>query len=799
LKVSILEHAFDPSPQVVEVSWAEFVSSLKEPEFRVEKLRGPLFSPTEFSGGKKQEHARLVHFGVLDLDDLTPDQMIGAMRVAALYDSFAYTTWSQPEASPSGLFRARLLVRFSRACVPSEWPAVWARFAAQFGNSHDVCKDATRCYFAPALPVGFDWAWQCWEHSTGAAWDVDAALKQPIPASAIAAQAKTYVSSDPVPPDALPALAARLAKRADPYAARMGSLLKEALNGHSIAEDGSRNNTLFEVAGLLARNFPLGSPAALAGFFATCLDRMSEEAPECPTLENFAGMISRCQQKEHLNRETKRAEGPTARASKISVAFCGERAQPYTDQELEHWLGPEADRASSWILRYGQHFWLFFNGSYSPAYSVRDYANVCEQTLAPAPIELHETDKHGNTSIKRFDRLVSQYGRTIQGVEQDLRAQKSYLDVKRNVLVEAPCPLAVQEGVYDSEVAEWLSLLGGSKHEALLEWLAAVTLLDQAAPALYFMGGPGTGKSLLALGLARLWGQSPTELAQVMSGYNSALLECPLVFADESIPTDFRGNPRTEELRRLITATQFSLTRKYMPDSKLKGAARFMLAANNLKLISRNEDLTTEDAQALAERFLFIAPNPEAKAWFELRGGSAGVTRTGFVERIAKHVLYLRQSVSLPEGSRLAVPGNAAELLRRMQSGSGLRWSILFWIHSFLRNPQKHLMSRGAMPPACLVRAGELWLQLGTLTESWEHYLGGERAPSQERAHAAVKGLLEPKRAAEYKPRFAGTQVRYLRLDLAHLVAWCQQEGESEDLAELLTRDTEKLQSAALN
>lgn len=797
MKVSIFAHAFDPNPEVIECSWSEFVATLKEPEYRAEKLRGPLFSPTEFVGGKKQEHAKLVHFGVLDVDDASPDQMMAAMRLAAQYDSFAYTTWRQPEASQQGLFRARMLVRFSRPCVPAEWPAVWARFAAQFGNSHDVCKDATRLYFSPALPIGCDWAWQCWEHSTGVAWDVDEALKMPIPASAIAAQAKTYVSNDPVPPDALPGLAARLAKRADPYAARMGGLLKEALNGHSIASAGSRNTTLFEVAGLLAKNFPLASPQALAEFFSVSLDRMAEEAPGAPTAIDFAGMISRCQAREHLNRETKRAEGPTARANKISIAFCGERAQPYTEAEIEAW----GVQNSQWILRKGAWFWLFFNGTYSEAYAVKDYANVVEQTLSPAPIELHEVDKNGNSSIKRFEKLVSQYGTVLNGVEQDLRAQKSFLDTKRNVLVEAPCPLRELEPVHDPEVAEWLTLLGGSKHQALLEWLAASTRLDLAAPALYLYGAPQAGKTLLALGLAALWGKEPTGLSQVMGGFNQALLECPLVLADEKIPCDFRGNPRTEELRELITATGFPLTRKFLPDSRVKGAARFVLTANNLKLISRNEDLTPEDAQALADRFLFVSPKADTRDWFEARGGLKWSLRVGFVERIAKHVLWLRDHVALPEGSRLAVPGNALELLHRMQSGSGLRWSILFWVHSFLRDAQRHLVRRGAAGSACVVRGGQVWLSLPALVESWDHYLAGERVPRQESVHAAVKGLLATAREARYRPRIAGVQVRYSQLELEHLRSWCTQEDEDmPDLAvDLGMPSTIPAQAAAPN
>src|SRR5690606_19425682 len=105
-------------------------------------------------------------------------------------------------------------------------------------------------------------------------------------------------------------------------------------------------------------------------------------------------------------------------------------------------------------------------------------------------------------------------------------------------------------------------LFAGAKYGLLEQGISWVTDLDQACMALYLDGVAGTGKSLLAKGLAQLWSDAPTTLDQAMGGFNDGLVSCPLVFADETLPKDSRGNTRTEDLREFVQADRRPLRRK---------------------------------------------------------------------------------------------------------------------------------------------------------------------------------------------------------------------------------------------
>jgi hypothetical protein len=271
-----------------------------------------------------------------------------------------------------------------------------------------------------------------------------------------------------------------------------------------------------------------------------------------------------------------------------------------------------------------------------------------------------------------------------------------------------------------------------------------------------------------------------------------------LVLADEQVPESWNGAPRTEELRELIASTEFSLNRKFQDLVTCKGALRIILCANNLKLISSREEFTPEDAQALADRFLFVVPDPAARDWLQARGGFRFTSSWVEGDRIARHALWLKAQAEnhtrpIKPGARFIVPGDANELLAQMRAGSGLRWSILYWIDSFLRDPKVHFQARGGRSSAVLVKDREIWVAPRLLLDGWTHYLLGEKAPTQERLASAMRGLLVPAREARYQPNDGRKDgARYQKLDLAQLLAWYEMtHAELEELASFLEHDTE--------
>lgn len=310
--ISVTSSARDASPTWHEMPWSDVLDLLSEytygPPGNAGKTAQPLFSPTRFEGGKKKEHAREIHFGVLDLDDVTPEAFTAALTKASPYASFAFTTWSQPEAHAQGLVRGRLLVPFDRPATPAEWPGVHAALVHEFGGSADPkCKDPTRMYFVPSLPIGSEaYAWT-WRSPGTAVWTVHAIAAHPGAAPLV--MAPTTAATDPADRAAILKLAQRLARRDDPWPRRWGNLLIRGLDGWSLAEYGSRDDVLYELAGVIAREFPAMAPMGIASLFQGAISNMRETHPEgAPSVESFADQIRRQQDPVRAEHDAKRIQ-----------------------------------------------------------------------------------------------------------------------------------------------------------------------------------------------------------------------------------------------------------------------------------------------------------------------------------------------------------------------------------------------------------------------------------------------------------------------------------------------------------
>jgi hypothetical protein len=204
---------------------------------------------------------------------------------------------------------------------------------------------------------------------------------------------------------------------------------------------------------------------------------------------------------------------------------------------------------------------------------------------------------------KTLTELVDEYGTVADHVVIDLAAQQSHYDDKTRTLHYSTCPMREIEPRYVKEVDEWLTLWENASR--LKDWLAVSMLISRPCAALYVEGTKGAGKSLIAMGVSRLWTEhGPSLLKNVIGSWNDDLLKCPIVFADEVLPDSLRRGGNSGTLRSFIQETKRSLTVKHMPNRQMVGAARLILAANNESLLETDEHLTTEDIAAIAERYL---------------------------------------------------------------------------------------------------------------------------------------------------------------------------------------------------
>lgn len=844
IRFSTLTNAFDAHPVNHALEWPQLLDALSAYVYRSVKEDGPLVSPATFLPSaepckchgqpglvrKLKTCVEAVHFLALDFDDVPADKVTEILKRLEPYQALTYTTWKQPEASAKGLMRFRAMLPMARSCSAAEWPIVYRCAVRDFGASalDESCKDPNRFYFTPALPLDANgnpctWAAQTWRSPGSAVWDVDEALARPVPAESSWERSADQIGtpggsslfqagSDPIPREAVLRLSAKLEKRDDPKDIRMGTLLRAGLDGHALTEGkGQRHVVLRDLAWRLAAAFPTGSTESLAEHFRLSLDFMREGAAEDP-VKHFQDLIASAQRKVHETAHDEAASKLVGASRNILKAFEGlgqRRSAPYTPAELAAFKAQAGgDLSSRWILQAGSNVWLFFAGDYIGPFSREAIGPACAQWLAPAStagVEVYKYDDKGNVKIKDLHELVGAYGRVITRVEADMAASRAYLDPARSAIVEAPCPLRELEPAYHPEIDAWLHALAGPKYDRLCDWIACVTFLRECTPAVFIKGASGVGKNMLALGLARLWSETgPTPMMHAMGEFNAQVVNCPLVYADEQIPETFRGEPRTEELRELISACTFKINQKNRPVSTARGSVRVIIGANNFNVISRKAELTPEDAQALADRFILIDAGTDdaapARDYLTGRGGPEFTRAWVDGDGIAKHALWLRDEVTscrriLKRGSRFILPGDAAELVIALQTASRVPSDLLEWVWQFLQDPAKHASACVGRPLACMVVQGEVWLNARSVLACWDHYMAGERAPTANTFKRTTRGLIMSERkGGRLRLGAGGAKGKYYRLNLESLYAWLRGADESlQELPALLAQDTEQL------
>ena len=280
--------------------------------------------------------------------------------------------------------------------------------------------------------------------------------------------------------------------------------------------------------------------------------------------------------------------------------------------------------------------------------------------------------KNGSRPL-RVEEMIESYGPggALDAVEIDLTLQKAiHASASRALRIPgAPLRRDLSPG-FSHAVDVWLRALGG---DALLDWIACVPDLSEAIPALWICGSKNVGKTLLAVGLSRLWGAAPLPLEKALGRFNHEIVTMPFVFGDERIPRDSRGHPMVEDLKALITDTRRQVEPKGLPLVPVKGAVRVMLASNNSDMIRGSRDMTADDAAALADRFIYLEPDP-AKVGATLDPVRAEIqSRWIDGDEIAAHALYLASTRNPPRGPRLRLPPHADTFRRALaiQPGGG--------------------------------------------------------------------------------------------------------------------------------
>lgn len=769
--VALYAKQFDVVPYMARgLTWPEVVGCIPQHKPYLDKQRDvPMFGPHEIREGQPCSIATVlaVSFGVLDLDDWSKevpgwpeDELIKLL--ADLHDEIPYvfaSSWSHPGG---GKVRGRILVPFSRPVLPSEWPRFWPILNERYarGRADTKCKDPSRRYWVPAYEEGGTAAPIYARSDTGKPIDVDAIM--------LDAGATGFTGGATPTRDDLRRLSDRWASGKKENLQKLAKCLRLVVRGDAFEGPGERDNMLFQLCAEIVSRWPTLDVDEASKLFAPSLALMG---PDAPTAEKAADMMRR-RQRGMVN----------SRAIMIREAFGTDRTDPYSSAELEGFaeqMGIPPDRLRQrWVIQRGSSFYVFVAGAYR-RYSTEDVVAAAQRDLAPAITAQVDTQIATDKGVRPRTalELVKDFGSVATSVEVDLSAQMAYYDEERFAMVEAPCPIRVK-AQESPEIARWLELLAGpEKHERLLQWIAAVTMIDQPSAALYLEGAGGAGKTLLACGLAKIWSPDrPTTLDEAMGDFNEPIMRCPLVFGDEVAPVDARGRLQTSLMREFIQARSRPLKRKYQPNATLRGCARLILAANNRNLLATAEHLNENDINAIVERFFYLMvylpagcdpKRPPAREYLESLGQQR-VEEWVSKDEIARHALWLRENLEVPRKSRFLVGGEASDLTRSLATSTGLRAEVCHWLVGFLLTP-KPFRLKAHVAHLVRVSRGRLLVNARAVTEFWGDYVQNDRDPPRAmQVSQALTGLSNGRVFLKHK----GEKVAYREIDLENLREW---------------------------
>lgn len=343
------------------------------------------------------------------------------------------------------------------------------------------------------------------------------------------------------------------------------------------------------------------------------------------------------------------------------------------DTSAPAWAQPEGE--PPWIVMFnGSGFVRRTEGSLSyrgPKIS-RDVWLTAREEWTPGGPPVEVPTKTGSRPMSQVE-LAAAYGQPVDLVAVDTAIQEARLEDGGETLILPSRAIKVQAHRH-LDIEAWLEVYDPTG--VVQDWIAVVTDLAFAAPALWLTGASGVGKSLLGVGLAQIWGAAPTSMRGAMDNFNSDLLRCPLVTAEEELPTNRRGYPDVERLKDLITETRRSINEKHMPLIEARGALRIILTSNNLNLIRNAPGLTTDDAKALADRFVHHHV-PEGTHITAVMPPDGQIQREWINGgRIAEHALYLAETRDVPFGPRLRMAPCAGELRTLFRSQTSAADSV---------------------------------------------------------------------------------------------------------------------------
>lgn len=454
------------------------------------------------------------------------------------------------------------------------------------------------------------------------------------------------------------------------------------------------------------------------------------------------------------------------------------------------------------ILDTGAQFYVWDEVAedYSPAYKA-------SRQLLPA---LH---RHAPSLGMHFEKQITVLSELSSHVSQVVKSylvdRAEYDPAKYKLTLPAKRIDPTLTPRYHREVHEWLSRLAPDEElrERFFDWLAVFPDLSLPICALYIDGPASIGKGLLAHALSRLWAvPAPTKYDELLKGFNPKLAECPLIWADESVPHDAFGHDDSGIFRRLVGNPNFRVEAKYQDATDLHGYMRVLMTANNPGAFSIRENLSLKDLEAVRLRLGYLQLKEDAdggcppRDYLEDLANERGARTVRDVTQawiddglVAEHVLWLAETRDVDYGSRFAVPGWESTLTRDLATSHGVTGVVVTTLVEAVISGRQWQSVRWF--------GGGVYVNYPGLPGEWKQIKqhSNRRPPYDEHILSALSALSKGEQVK--LPDTVGTgEKRYWVIESGELARVAQRKGlaEFDEFVELCARDDESRSAAGM-
>lgn len=574
-------------------------------------------------------------------------------------------------------------------------------------------------------------------------------------------------------------------------------LFRRVSRGLPLSDPGGRQNALQRAVGIIAKRHPDPQPEnvfAVIGYSVaidkhdtaengpppslqaaweackrTCAKELSERAAEQRVLDGIALVAARRQVQRRGQEATAAVQEPSDEEGEDGASAVGAgQAEPEEDDavfdDVDEWRNGRFGKTIPDLKKAV----LFTNAR---TYYVRQearslatlntpnpmvcYVGPCEGTGLPAMLETYAPAalaRGGGIRNPKTGMLVSvpeiltRFGTEVERVVAVIGKSGIEFDEKNRIVEEGVAAIRSDlRPKFDPLIHRWLTIFGGAYADKLFDWLATFTDLSNPTCGLYLRSTGGTGKGLLASGLARLWGASPTMYGNIVGTHNDGIAVCPLIWADEEIPPSQYGKTPSAVFRTLVGNSEFNLRRMYSAAATIRGCLRLLVTANNDNALKIEENLTPDDYEAIVQRIGYIRVPDAAKTYLEAIGGRK--TTRAWVEGdgIARHVLWLKQNRTVVPGKRFLVDGWESELHKSLQSTSGAAEAVVLVVaHAVARKiAAAGVGGAGAAAfPQFQLGNNHVYVTIDGVFDLWDTVLGARSKPaSKPSIRAALRQL----------------------------------------------------------